>query len=436
MHTSEHSGLRLSRTVPFAALAAFLVWGVTAKTLSAYFANAAPEQALVIHSHQPTAILNLADQKLSELDTAQGADASSQSLDSNPAVNQQIRAMAESALAADPINARALRILGQLADRSHDETRAWQFMQTSARFSMNESFAVAWLVDKSFEKKDYTAALHYADVLLRTRPQLINFVIPTLAQIAENNEASGELKKLLADNPPWRGGFFATLPASVSDARTPLELLAAVKESPNPPTADDLRGYLNFLIGHKFYALAYYAWLQFLPAEQLNSLGPLFNGSFETTPSGLPFDWIVTPGAGVSIDFAPAPGQEGGRALVISFEQGRVDFRGITQLVMLAPGKYQFLGKYTGELTGQRGLKWRVVCADGPTEPIGESGMVAGRSPTWKTIEFAFAVPSANCAAQYLRLDLDARMSSEQFASGTLWFDELRISRLADTASK
>jgi hypothetical protein len=436
MGASEHRRLRLSRAVPFAALAALLVWGVTAKSLSAYLANAASEQALLIHSHQPTAMLNLADQKLSELDSAEGEDAISQSLDSDPAVNQQIRAMAEAALAADPINARALRILGQLADRSHDETRAWQFMQTSARFSMNESLAVAWLVDKSFEKKDYTAALHYADVLLRTRPQLINYAIPTLAQIAENNEASGELKKLLADNPPWRGGFFATLPASVSDARMPLELLAAVKESPNPPTADDLRGYLNFLIGHKFYALAYYAWLQFLPAEQLNSLGSLFNGSFETAPSGLPFDWIVTPGVGVSIDFAPAPGQERGRALVISFEQGRVDFRGITQLVMLAPGKYQFLGKYTGEITGQRGLKWRVVCADRPTEPIGESGMVAGRSPTWKTIEFAFAVPSADCAAQYLRLDLDARMSSEQFVSGTLWFDELRISRLADTASK
>jgi hypothetical protein len=436
VRTSKHSRPRLSRAISFAALGAFLAYGVTAKTLSAYLANAAPERAFVVHPHQPTAILSLADQKLSELDIAKGADANSQSLASDPATNQEIRAMAESALAADPINARALRILGQLADRSHDATRALQFMQMSARFSMNESFAVAWLVDKSFEKKDYTAALHYADVLLRTRPQLINFVIPTLAQIAENNEATGELKKLLAENPTWRGGFFATLPASVSDARTPLELLAAVKESPNPPTADDLRGYLNFLIGHKFYALAYHAWLQFLPAEQLNSLGPLFNGSFETPPSGSPFDWIVTPGANVSVDFAPAPGQEGGRALVISFEQGRVDFRGITQLIMLAPGKYQFLGKYTGELTGQRGLKWRVACADAPTGPIGESGMVAGRSPTWKTLEFAFAVPNANCVAQYLRLDLDARMSSEQFASGTLWFDELRISRLADTASK
>ena len=46
--------------------------------------------------------------------------------------------------------------------------------------------------------------------------------------------------------------------------------------------------------------------------------------------------------------------REEGRALVIGFEQGRVDFGGITQLVMLAPGKYQFNGKYTGELVGQR----------------------------------------------------------------------------------
>jgi hypothetical protein len=65
---------------------------------------------------------------------------------------------------------------------------------------------------------------------------------------------------------------------------------------------------------------------------------------------------------------------------------------------------------------------------------IGESGMVAGKTATWKDIEFGFAVPASDCPAQYLRLDLDARMSSEQFASGTLWFDDLRIARLIDAA--
>jgi hypothetical protein len=418
----------------FATLAAVLVWEVTSKTVAAYLATVAPEQALLIRARQPTAKVSLADRRLNELEGAVGTDASVPSPGSDPVADAQIGALATSALFDDPLNAQALRIAGQLADRSRDELRAWQFMQAAARHSMNESIAVAWLVEKSIEKKDYGMALRYADVLLRTRPQLINYVMPALVQIAENKEASDKLRKLLFDNPPWRGQFFGALPNSVSDARTPLDLLASLKESPNPPTADDLRGYLNFLIGHKFYPLAYYAWLQFLPAEQLNSLGLLFNGSFETAPSGLPFDWVITPGTGVTIDIAPAPDREGSRALVVAFEQGRVDFGSVIQLIMLAPGTYALHGQYTGELLGQRGLKWRVTCAGGTT--VGESGMIAGRTSAWKDIELAFTIRGADCPAQYLHLDLDARMSSEQFASGTLWFDDLRITRLADTASK
>jgi hypothetical protein len=434
MRTSKYRKLWDFRAILFAALAMILMWAVTSKTLAAYLANLASEHAVVIGTHQTTAKLNLAEHKLSELDSTAGPDGSGQSSKSDPVVSQQIRAMAESALLDDPLNARALRILGQLADMAHDQTRAWQFMETSARYSMNESFAVAWLVDKSFEKKDYEAALHFADVLLRTRPQLINYVMPTLVQIAEDRDASGGLRKLLADNPPWRPWFFGNLPNTVSDARTPLDLLTAIKDSPNPPTAGDLRGYLDFLIGQKFYALAYYAWLQFLPPEQLNSLGLLFNGNFETQPSGIPFDWVITPGAGVTVDVVPVPDHEGGRALVVAFGQERVDFRGVTQLIMLSPGKYQFNGKYTGEIIGQRGLKWRVTCAGGGQ--IGESGAIAGRTATWRNIEFTFVIPGADCPAQYLRLDLDARMSSEQFASGTVWFNELRVARFADTANK
>jgi hypothetical protein len=417
----------LFRALLFAALGALLAWEVTSRTLAAYLANVAPEQAVVVRAHEPTALLSLADQKLGEL-IASGQIASGQS---DPAVTGQIRAMAGAALLSDPFNARALRILGQLADLSRDQAHAWELMQASARHSMNEGPAIAWLVDKSFENKDYRTALQYTDVLLRARPQLISYVMPTLARIAEDEDASGELRKLLADNPPWRPQFFGALPNNVSDARTPLELLLAAKDSFSPPNADDLRGYLNFLIEHKFYALAYYAWLQFLPPEQLSSLGFLFNGGFETIPSGLPFDWAITPGNGVTMDIGPAPG--GGRALAIAFRQGRVDFRGISQLLVLAPGKYQFSGRYTGEVMGQRGLKWRVTCAGGAA--IGESAIVAGRASTWKSIDFDFAVPDADCPAQYLRLDLDARMSSERFVSGTIWFGELHLARGAESAT-
>jgi hypothetical protein len=422
----------LFRAILFAALAAILVWEVTSRTFARYLATAVPEQALAIRGRQPMALLNLADQRIDlEPATIGTTDGRPQPLNSE---DQKIRAMVEAAFFDDPLNARGLRILGQLANKSHDEARAWQFMQTAARYSMNEFVAVAWMADKNFEKKDYGAALRYADVLLRKNPRLIDYIMPMLVQIAQDKEANEGLRKLLSDNPPWRAQFFAALPNSISDARTPLDLLAALKDSPNPPSVDDLRGYLDFLIRHNFYPLAYYAWLQFLSPEQLNSVGLLFNGSFEALPSGLPFDWVITQGTGVTIVIASAPDHEGGRALEVAFEQGRVDFRGVTQLIALPPGKYHFDGKYTGEVTGERGLKWRVTCAGAAT--VGESGMVAGRTSTWKKIEFSFAVPAADCPAQYLHLDLDARMSSEQFVSGTVWFGDLRIVRLADAANK
>jgi hypothetical protein len=433
MFASQSRRPRLFRAILFAVLATVLVWEVTSRTLARHLASVVPEQALAIRALQPTALLNLAEEKIGigVESINRPTDARAEPLNSE---DQKIRTTVESALLNDPLNARALRLLGQLANKSHDETRALQFMQTAARYSMNEYVAVAWLADKSFEKKDYGAALHYVDVLLRKSPGLINYVMPTLVQIAEDKEASGGLRSLLSDNPPWRALFFAVLPNRISDARTPFELLVGLKDSPNPPSVNDLRGYLDFLIAHRFYSLAYYAWLQFLPPEQLTSVGLLFNGSFETVPSGLPFDWVITPGTGVTIDMVAAPDHEGGRALEVAFAQGRVDFRGVTQLIALPPGKYRFEGKYTGEITGTRGMKWRVTCVDATT--IGESGMVAGRTPTWKNIDFSFTVPGANCPAQSLHLDLDARMSSEQFVSGTVWFGDLRLVSLADAANK
>jgi hypothetical protein len=416
------------RGIIFAVLATLLVWEVTSKSLARYLASAGPEQALALDARQPTALLNLADQKIG-ID-APTTDARAQSLTSQ---DQQIRAMSELALREDPFNARGLRILGQLANKSHDETRAMQFMQASARHSMNEFIALAWLADKYFEKKDYGSSLHYADILLRKGPQLIRYVMPTLAQIAESTDGGEDLRKLLAENPPWRALFFGVLPNSISDARTPLNLLVALKDTPNPPSTEDLRGYLNLLIARKFYSLAYYTWLQLLPAEQLNNLGLLFNGRFETTPSGLPFDWVIAPGTGVTIDLVPVPDFDSGRALEVAFQQGRVEFGSVAELVALPSGKYQFQAKFSGEVIGQRGLKWRVTCAGGAT--IGESSMIAGRTSNWKTVEFQFGVPAVDCPAQYLHLDLDARMSSEQFVWGTARFGDLRIA-LADAANK
>ena len=116
---------------------------------------------------------------------------------------------------------------------------------------------------------------------------------------------------------------------------------------------------------------------------------------------------------------------------MIEFLYGRVEYHSVRELVLLPPGSYQFDGQYQGKLIGPRGLKWRLVCADDQSTPIGESPMIGGVASTWKEIKFSFTVPATNCRAQYVRLDLDARMASEQLVSGSVLMNQLHISRVS-----
>ena len=146
-------------------------------------------------------------------------------------------------------------------------------MRAAAERSFGESLAILWMLQRSARLKDYAQTMHYADVFLRKRPQFMEHVVPALAQMAESHDprAAAALKKVLLQNPRWRASFFEHLPARVSDARTPLNLLLGIKATDAPPTNEDVGAYLRMLIGHKLYELAYYTWLQFLSAEQLRT---------------------------------------------------------------------------------------------------------------------------------------------------------------------
>ncbi len=474
---------RSLRVYVLTALGVALTWQVLTRSLAAYLAADAPEAALLLRSTEPVANVTLADRLLNRRpgavqaageaaqtqkvydDVAQQGDhglagwaetalkATAQELplerrDDAPTVapaappiereREEIRAHAVTSLVNDPLNARALRILGQLADAAGDEPAAFGLMHAAVGRSLAESFAVYWMMRKSFEKKDYAGTVYYADVFLRKRPQLTAYAIPILAQMAEGGDqkAVGAVKSLLADNPPWRSSFFDDLPLGVTDARTPLNLLLSVKDTPTPPDPVTVNNYVTFLLNNKFYELAYYTWLQFLPASDLGRAGFLANASFKKPPSGSPFDWKITSGAGVTVDIVPRPDNTDQHALFLELGPGRVDFSGVTHMTLLSAGTYTFMGKIKGELSGRRGLQWSMRCADvsAPTT-LGESKMFVGSAASWADFQFTFTVPDKNCRAQVLRLDLAARSASEQLVSGSVWYDDLKMSRAEDVAT-
>jgi hypothetical protein len=455
------------RAVVLAIFAMTLTWLVVARSLAAYLADVAPQWALLINPQEPEALVNLADRSINSSGNAaqpaglaenssgkpppnasaaadggetralnnhtdfQALNDAFKTVDQNRSVDiRAIAAEAETSLINEPLNAPALRILGQLADISNDNDDALMLMAAAARMSLHESAAILWLMHKYTETGDYNKAIFYADILLRTDPGLAQSAVPTLAHFAENKASNGAVKAVLEGNPPWRGLFFRLLPESITDARTPFDLLVALRTTSTPPTSDDISRYIEFLVQHKFYDLAYYTWLQFLPAEELRSAGLLFNGNFEVAPSGAPFNWIITQGSGVTVDIVPRSDKIGAHALLVDFLYGRVDYHSVTELLALAPGAYQFDGEYRGNLVGSRGLQWRIVCADDANARIGESPTINGVTSSWEKTGFTFTVPAEKCRAQYVSLDLDARMASETLVSGSILFDDLHISRV------
>ena len=96
---------------------------------------------------------------------------------------------------------------------------------------------------------------------------------------------------------------------------------------------------------------------------------------------------------------------------------------------MLSPGSYRLTGKLKGETRGKRGLQWTIRCAGKGGPPLGEGPMFVGLALTWREFDLTFSVPDETCRAQELRLSLAARSASEQLVSGSVWYDDLQITR-------
>lgn len=470
--------LRVSRrSLTLIGSAVILTWLVLSRSFVAYLADAAPSTAWWIDPDQPKALLNLANEAFAQAATGQDiSDASEgkvrhdkstsgevatpsakttisdgavdraflqfESIGDNRSISRPlppdnvstVRGWAESAIRNEPVNAQAFQLLGRLAEAEGDDKAAFRFMDAAERLSLHQSLATYWLLRTSTHARDYAVAVRSADVLLRTDPQSYRYVVPFLAEVIQNKSGAALVEKVLATDPPWRADFIATLPNDVTDARVPLNLLLALRTDPKPPQMSDIVPYLDFLVQHRFYALAYYTWLQFLSPSELHHVGYIFNGGFEASPSGAPFDWKISQGTGVTVDIVARPDGADQRALMLDFEFGRVDYHSVAELVVLPPGTYQFSGEYQGKLVGPRGLKWRIACAEGKIAPVAESAMISGTTRGWKNVAFTFSVPDKDCSAQYVRLDLDARMASEELVSGTIYFDRLQISRAAQPA--
>jgi hypothetical protein len=332
--------------------------------------------------------------------------------------------LARRALLFDPLDSRALSLLGFVAERKGDPARAEALMSLAAARSWRNPSPHVWLFAQAIRRGQFEEALAQADGLLRAYPRYEETLFPVLTVFGIDPGALAALEGALAANPPWRRAFLGTIVNGAND-RLMTQLYQFLIHSRQPPMAYEMKPYLDRLILVGRFEQAYQDWRATSSPAETAGRYP-YNGNFEAPLDGLPFNWVFESIAGAEIQITEAPDRGNSRALRIQFSGARAKLGRVGQLLMLAPGSYDLeLAVKSSSLRTERGPVWQISCAESHVL-LAETKPVTGTAP-WTDLKIRFSVPSSGCSAQWLQLIIPARTASESEIEGEVWFQSFRV---------
>jgi hypothetical protein len=417
---------RLPSTVRiFLVFALFFVAAfIAADTTGHNLAGSDPDAALLLAPWEPVALDERAQRQLS----SPGGEL------------EPVEDLARRALVVDPLDSRALSLLGMVAERKGDLVRAETLISLSAARTWRNPEAHVWLFGQAIRRGKFEDALVHADGLLRLYPgssptafSISATTFPILALFGLDPGGLAALEGALAAHPPWRHEFLSRVVVNGANDRLMTQLYRSLTRSNQPPTASEMKPYLERLIQAGRFDEAYQEWRTTNSQAETPAPYP-YNGNFEAPFDGSPFNWVFDFVSGAEIQITEAPDGEKSRALRVEFSGARASLGRVGQLLMLTPGNYRLeLGEKASSLRTERGLVWQISCAESRSV-LAETSPLTGTVP-WTHLKVKFTVPASDCQAQWLKLIIPARTASESEIEGEAWFKDFRITAEALTQS-
>lgn len=341
----------------------------------------------------------------------------------------EAEALASSILLSSPLNIQALEILARTAIARNDVNRADAIVDFLLRRTRHNLFAISYRLYTAVKRDDPDIIIDAADIMLRAFPDSRQAAdaITLLISLSDSERGLQHIAAILKEKPIWHGTYLNAL-ATTGTVSTFPTLMEKMRGEADTSFDTFWSLYLNRLIAAGDGLSAYAHWVDLVGGHH-DVVPYVFNGRFNTAPTGLPFDWTLAPLRGVTMGVGNDPDDDKKTALHLAFASGRLYFSNVSQIVALSPGSYVVSGTFkTRALKTTRGLRWRLLClperADHST--IGMSPPVT-ETTSWTTFAFDVTVPPKDCDLQRLQLFLSARLDSERVISGQVWFSDISI---------
>jgi tetratricopeptide (TPR) repeat protein len=406
---ADSTSRRILVGLGLAVLLGFAAWRSLTLGLADHLSRSRPDAALAWRPAHPEAQLRRLDKQ------ALGA-----------VVPTGQEAAARAAIRAAPLDGRGYRLLAQQAERGGNLASARELYSLAAARGPRDLPTLRWLANDALARGDYARAIVHIDLMLRLQPELAQFLNRALIALSMHPPAQADVASMLLQMPPWRSQFMERLAEQGPDSLVLFPLMERLRRAPSGLADSELTAWIGRLARDREWGAAYLIWAQSLSPAASQRIGNVYNGSFEREPSHSGFDWRFDQIPGAQVSRAQVTGAKDHLALRVAFEDRRVPFKNVRQLLALAPGKYRLGGQARlDDLRSERGLVWTLTCAE-DQRPIGETEPMSGRRE-WTRFTLDFEVPLADCGGQWLTLRVPARIPAEQLIGGAAWFDDLQI---------
>jgi hypothetical protein len=336
---------------------------------------------------------------------------------------------AQAALALSPLNIYAMKLLAGGLATAGDAASAETILKEVLARSKRDRDVLTWAYGRAAAAHDWTTFIDAVDALVRVDPGASEQqnALGLLVSMTADPDARKTLMSRLDDKPAWGPDFLQKL-AKDADIDVAAAVLTKMMEDDRADALPAWNAFLNRLVRSDRAQQAYALWAGVLDPEQLAGLQYLFNGGFEQTPGGSPFDWTLSTLTGAQRSIVSNEAADGASSLSLTFVGAEVESRHAWQTLLLSPGSYRLTGKVKMlDLKTSRGLLWTVYCRKGTdVAMLGRSPFFMGTEP-WTDFDFNFTVPAENCDSQLVSLELPARIAAERKISGRIWFDDLAI---------
>lgn len=371
----------IGRIVTLTAFGFAGAWFAAALAISGVARIKAPQAALMAMPNESTALASRADQIFF-------------ANPKNPP--RKVELLARRALENQAINAKALRVLGYVADAKGDIETAEKYVRMAAKLSRREPGAQLWLVEASARNGDVAQTLVHYDIALRTKPDTQTILFPRLLNAIEDREIRTALKPYISAKNGWASGFLYFANANSKNLPALVDLIVETGGLVDDESAKGQElGLLGRLVAESFFADARRLYLQVPGAKPARLTSAAYDSSDRDARFG-PMGWqlLEDPDAGGGF-----LGKTGDQQTMLSIFANSATTRPVaTKLLYLKPGNYQFSARLANLDRGDGGfLRWQLRCPAIPAAPVWTIDSINA------SLRAALEVP-ANCPVQFLDL--------------------------------